>query len=85
MEYRFQILIKTGIIESLLQSESDFSCAPFGYVPYRVISTCECESQVIDDFWNCVDIVLQNNNATTDDFVRAIRVYAGNTIYGEHE
>jgi hypothetical protein len=85
MEYRFQILIKSGIIESLVQSESDFSCAPFGYVPYRVISTCECEPQVIDDFWNCVDIVLQNNNATTDDYIRAVRAYVGDTIYGEHE
>ena len=46
-------------------TDSDFDCAPFGYVPYRVISTCTCEPEVLEDFWMCVDTVLATHNLTS--------------------
>lgn len=72
MEYKFQILTTEGIKESIVESDSDFSCAPFGYVPYRFISTCDCSQEILDDFWRCIDVVLQNNNLTSENYIRSI-------------
>ena len=83
MDYKFFILTTDGIKSSSVASEYDFSCAPFGWVPYRVISSCECEQEVIDDFWRCIDIVLEKNNIKSSDFIRAIRAEVDNQIFGE--
>jgi hypothetical protein len=83
MQYKFQILTTDGLIESTVDSNLDFSCAPFGYVPYRIISTCECKQNIINDFWRCVDIVLSNNNVTSEKYIRTIRAYSNGILYGE--
>jgi len=85
MQYKFQILANGTIIESVVESDSDFSCAPFGYVPYRAISTCDCLSEILEDFWHCVDLVLENNNMTSADYERAIRAYRDELIFGESD
>lgn len=83
MQYTFQILTTEGLKESTVESDLDFSCAPFGYVPYRVISTCECDQTIIDGFWNCIDIVLYDNNLTSENYIRTIRAYSNGKLYGE--
>jgi len=72
MQYTFQVLTTEGIKETLVESVFDFSNAPFGYVPYRFSSSSECSQYTLDEFWNCIDIVLQNNNLTNEDYIRAI-------------
>lgn len=83
MQYKFQILTTVGLVESILESNSDFSCAPFGYVPYRKISSCDCDQSIIDDFWNCVDYVLKDHNLTEINYIRAVRAYTNNNVFGE--
>lgn len=75
MKYNFFILTDQGLKNFIVDSNNDFSCAPFGFVPYRVISTCECDLSVIDDFWRCVDQVLDANNLDSSNYVRAVRAY----------
>ena len=74
-----------GLKNATVETNSDFDCAPFGFVPYRVVSTCDCEPNVIEDFWDCVDTVLSNNNLTSTDFVRAVRAYSNGKLYGEYD
>jgi hypothetical protein len=81
----FQVLTTGGLKESTVESNLDFSCAPFGYVPYRIISTCDCEQNVIDEFWRCVDIVLHNNNLTSENYIRTVRAYSDGKLYGEEQ
>jgi len=83
MKYTFQILTTQGMIQGDVESEIDFNNAPFGYVPYRAICSCECSQEVIDGFWNSVDMVLQQNNLTSSEYVRAIRAITENHICGE--
>jgi hypothetical protein len=83
MNYEFFIQTTDGIVSATVSSNSDFSCAPFGWVPYRAISSCECEPEIIDDFWRCIDIVLVENNVKSSNFVRAIRAEIDDKIYGE--
>ena len=85
MQYDFYILTTQGMKNSTVTSDSDFDCAPFGYVPYRVVSTCTCEPEVIDDFWTCVDIVLSENNLSSSDYIRAVRAYSNGKLYGEFD
>jgi hypothetical protein len=75
MQYNFYVLTDQGLKNAVVTSDSNFDCAPFGFVPYRVVSTCTCEPQVIEDFWNCVDSVLQKNKLTPANYVRAVRAY----------
>lgn len=81
MDYTFYILTTTGKISGTVTTSTDFECSPFGHVPYRVISTCDCDPHVIDDFWNSIDIVLSQNNMISEQFVRAL--YA-TTSDGKH-
>jgi len=83
MEYKFQILTTEGIKESIVESNSNFSCAPFGFVPYRFVSTCECSQEILDDFWRCIDVVLKNNNLTSENYIRTIRAISNEIIFGE--
>jgi hypothetical protein len=83
MDYRFFILTTNGIKSADVISEHDFSCAPFGAVPYRIVSSCECSPEVIADFWRCIDDTLLQNNLNSDNFVRAIRAESENSVYGE--
>ena len=83
MIYDFYILSDTGIISAQVNSDSDFSCAPFGFARYRTASTCNCEPSIIQDFWRCVDDVLVYHNKTSNNFIRAIRAINNNTIHGE--
>jgi len=83
MEYNFYILTNDGIKNATVNTDSDFDCAPFGYVPYRVVSSCTCEPKVIEDFWSCVDMVLEKHGLTSYDFVRAIKAYCNGKNYGE--
>jgi hypothetical protein len=83
MNYEFFILTTDGIVSANVTSEHDFSYAPFGWVPYKAISSCECKQEVIDDFWRCVDIVLNENNVNSSNFIRAIRAEIDDKIYGE--
>ncbi len=83
MQYTFYILTNDGLKSGVIQSNTDFSCAPFGFVPYRKPSSCECSPEILDDFWNCIDAVLAQNNLTSIDFIRAVRAEVDNTIYGE--
>lgn len=84
MKYTFQILTNSGIIDSIVESGFDFSYAPFGFVSYRYESTCELTQEIIEDFWNCVDRVLENNNKTHLDYIRAVRAYDDQgRLYGE--
>lgn len=83
MQYNFYIQTTQGLKNATVESESDFSCAPFGYVPYRQISTCECDPEVITNFWDCIDQVLASNNLSTNDFIRAVRAYSNGILYGE--
>lgn len=85
MQYNFYILTTDGMKNATVSVDSDFDCAPFGYVPYRIISTCTCESQVIEDFWTCVDSVLTTNNLTSSNYIRAVRAYCNGKRYGEIE
>lgn len=84
MIYRFQIETTKGLIESIIETDTDFSTSPFGYVPYRGWCSCECSQEVLDDFWNSVDKVLADNNLTSDDFIRAVRAYVGDRLIGEY-
>jgi len=83
MQYEFYIQTTQGLKSATIETDSDFSCAPFGFVPYRMISSCTCEPAVIDDFWNCVDQVLAHNNLGEQDYIRAVRAYSNNHLYGE--
>jgi hypothetical protein len=83
MIYDFYVLTMFGMKNATVTTDSDFDCAPFGYVPYRVVSTCTCELQVIEDFWTCVDNVLSENNLTPSDYTRAVRAYSNGKCYGE--
>lgn len=83
MQYDFYILTTEGMKNATVTTDSDFDCAPFGYVPYRAVSSCTCEPQVLEDFWTCVDIVLTINNLTSTDYVRAVRAYSNSKLYGE--
>jgi hypothetical protein len=85
MQYDFYILTTDGMKNATVTTDSDFDCAPFGYVPYRVISTCTCEPQVLEDFWMCVDNVLTVHKLTSNDYVRAVRAYSNGKRYGELE
>ena len=85
MQYDFYIMTTQGLKNATVTTDSDFDCAPFGFVPYRVVSTCDCEPQVIEDFWNCVDNVLTHNNLTSTDFIRAVRAYSDSKLYGEYD
>lgn len=84
MIYDFYILTNDGLKNSLVESPSDFSCAPFGFVPYRHISSCDCDPLVLEDFWRCVDDVLTANNLLSTDYVRAVRAYSNGNLYGEY-
>lgn len=84
MIYDFYVLTTQGMKITEVETVSDFSCAPFGYVPYRVVSTCTCEPSVISEFWRCVDLVLEANNLTSADYVRAVRAYSNGVLYGEY-
>lgn len=85
MIYDFYIMTKDGLKNATVTTDSDFDCAPFGFVPYRIVSTCDCEPQVIADFWDCVDKVLLENNLKSTDYVRAVRAYSDGKLYGEHD
>jgi hypothetical protein len=85
MQYNFYILTTDGMKNATVTTDSDFDCAPFGYVPYRVVSTCTCEPQVLEDFWACVDNVLTAHNLTSNDYIRAVRAYSNGKLYGELE
>ena len=85
MQYDFYILTTDGMKNATVTTDSDFDCAPFGYVPYRVISTCTCAPNVLADFWQCVDTVLSVNNLTSVEYVRAVRAYADGKLYGEFD
>jgi len=85
MIYDFYIQTTDGIKNATVESLFDFSTAPFGGVPYRHQSSCECSAELILDFWNCIDEVLLINNISSDIFVRAIRAYSSGKLYGETE
>ena len=85
MQYNFYILTTEGMKNATVNVNSDFECAPFGYVPYRVISTCTCEPAVITDFWDSVDLVLSANNLSSTDYIRAVRAYSNDKLYGEYD
>ena len=84
MKYDFYVLTNQGLKNTTVDSEYDFDCAPFGFVPYRVVSSCECAAEVIADFWRCVDLVLASNSLTSEDYVRTVRAYTETgELYGE--
>ena len=83
MDYKFFILTTDGIKSANTASECDFSCAPFGAVPYRAVSSCDCSPEIIADFWKCIDDTLEKNGLTSDNFIRAIRAELGSIVYGE--
>ena len=85
MQYDFYILTTEGMKNATVNVNRDFECAPFGYVPYREISTCTCEPAVITDFWDCVDQVLSANNLSSTDYIRAVRAYSNDKLYGEYD
>lgn len=86
MQYDFYVLTDQGLKNATVNSISDFSCAPFGFVPYRVISTCDCDPQIIQDFWYCVDLVLDAHKLTSKNYVRAVRAYKEDgSLCGEFE
>jgi hypothetical protein len=85
MQYDFYILTTDGMKNATVNVDSDFECAPFGYVPYRVTSTCTCEPSVIEDFWNSVDSVLSAYNLTSTDYIRAVRAFSNGKLYGEYD
>lgn len=85
MKYIFYIETSNGILIDTVQSSYDFSGAPFGFTSYRGSSTCELPSAVVDDFWDCIDIILIKNNLTPQNFIRAIRAYCNDVLYGETE
>jgi hypothetical protein len=70
--------ISSKIVTNLLNSE-----LPFGYVGYRDNCTSNLSEEDISEFWNTVDVVLINNNLTSTEFIRAVRVVNGNNIIGE--
>jgi hypothetical protein len=71
-------IISSKIVTNLLNSE-----LPFGYVGYRDKCTTNLSEEIISEFWNTVDEVLTNNNLTSSEFIRAVRVINGNIIIGE--
>lgn len=83
MNYDFYIETVYGLKNYNVSSIYDFSYAPFGVVPYKENGSCTLAQNVIDDFWRCVDEVLQNNNCTSQDFIRAVRAYSDGKLYGE--
>lgn len=85
MQYEFYILTTEGMKNATVTTDSDFDCAPFGYVPYRMISSCTCAPAILDDFWRCVDNVLEANNMASNQFVRAVRAYSNGKLYGEYD
>jgi hypothetical protein len=72
MDYTFYILTTNGKVSGNVTTDTDFDCAPFGHVPYRIVSSCDCDPPVIDDFWKSIDLVLAQNNLTSSEFVRAM-------------
>lgn len=78
MLYNFYIQTNQGLKNFFVESTHDFECAPFGFVPYRVVSSCQCEPEVIEDFWRCVDLVLAAHNLNHEHYVRAVRAYKDN-------
>lgn len=84
MIYDFYILTTNGLKNANVESLHDFSCAPFGFVSYRQPSSCDCDPDVLEDFWRCVDAVLAANNLLSTDYVRAVRAYSNGILYGEY-
>lgn len=85
MQYKFYVLTTAGLVSGDIESDQDFINAPFGYVPYRVVSSCECTSELLDSFWQAVDQVLTINGLTQQDYIRAVRAYRDGVLIGENE
>jgi len=83
MIYDFYIQTTDGIKNASVESSFDFSSAPFGVVPYGQVGSCECSADLISDFWRCVDLVLLKHSTNNETFVRAVRAYSNNKLYGE--
>lgn len=83
MQYNLYIETTQGMKNAMVDSPYVFFGAPFGYVPYRKAGSCELDQTIIDDFWRCVDIVLEQNELTADDFIRAVRAFGNSNMYGE--
>jgi hypothetical protein len=84
MQYYFYVMTTEGLMNGIVDSDSDFTLAPFGFAPYRDTSS-ECDSATLDDFWRCVDMILTINNLTSEHYVRAIRAYSDGKLYGEYD
>jgi hypothetical protein len=84
MNYTFYILTTSGIKTGTVDSDINFSAAPFGVVPYRLNGSCDLDEETITKFWDFIDSVLAQNNISSTEFIRAIRaVQPDGTIYGE--
>ena len=82
MIYDFYILTTQGVKNATVESQYNFTGAPFGGVPYRSPSTCQLSQVIIDSFWNCVDSVLSQNSLASSDFINAERAYSDGVLYG---
>jgi hypothetical protein len=84
MNYTFYILTTSGIKTGTVDSDINFSAAPFGVVPYRLNGSCELNEETVTKFWDVIDLVLTQNHISSTEFIRAIRaVQPDGTIYGE--
>lgn len=83
MEYNFFVLTTQGLKNANVDSPYLFGGAPFGYTPYHLNGSCELDQIIIDDFWRCVDSVLEQNSLTSAEFVRVVKAYCGSILYGE--
>jgi len=71
MQYNLYIETTQGMKNAMVDSPHVFAGAPFGYVPYRKSGSCELDQTIIDDFWRCVDIVLEQNELTADESIKS--------------
>jgi len=84
MRYKFYILTSGNIVKSgEVDTDTNFSCAPFGFVPYRSGCSCTCSPEDLESFWDCIDQVLKQNTLTSSDFVRAIKAESEGGVIGE--
>lgn len=83
MQYTFQLMTTQGLITDTIVSDLDFSDGPFLIKGFRSESSTTCDLEIINEFWNSVETILQNNNLTTDNFIEVVRAYKDTELLGE--
>ena len=82
MQYIFEISTAQGIVTGTVESFSDFNDAPFLVKGFGSPSSSTCDSIVLEEFWNIVKLILEDNNITISNFIQVLRAYQDDRLLG---